>query len=63
MVEVRQCRGCGFPVARIAARCPRCKKSSPGYSDRELKVRRWKMLLGVIAILVVATAVASFGSQ
>ncbi len=56
MVDVRQCRGCGFPVVRIAAMCPKCKKAAPGYTDQELTVRRWKLLLSFIGILALVAA-------
>jgi len=58
MVEVRHCRGCGFPVARIAAACPKCKIGSPGYTEHELSVRRWKLLAGFVALLALAAAFA-----
>ena len=56
MMEVRQCRRCGFPVAKIAAMCPKCKQTAPGYTDHELTVRRWKLLAGFVCLLALAAA-------
>lgn len=53
IVELRQCRVCGFRVARIAAVCPVCKTASPGYSPRELAMRNWKFLVVLVAAIVI----------
>ncbi|MBM3907620.1 MAG: hypothetical protein FJ363_06005 [Gemmatimonadetes bacterium] len=45
-------------MARIAAACPKCKIGSPGYTEHELSVRRWKLLAGFVALLALAAAFA-----
>lgn len=56
MVDVRQCRRCAFPVTRNAAVCPKCRRRSPGYSEYELTVRRWVVLVGLVAVLALVAA-------
>ncbi|MHB8838669.1 MAG: hypothetical protein ACYC7F_06925 [Gemmatimonadaceae bacterium] len=50
-------------MARIAAMCPKCKKAAPGYTDQELTVRRWKLLLSFIGILALVAAFTLSGGS